>query len=123
MRKFIADTRAKGATPIVASLVPRNRWENGAVQRNKKDYAGWAEQVAKAEGVAFLDLNELIAREYDALGEQKVMSFFVEDRTHTTLNGATLSARIVISALRSLGTNPLGPYLLDEQAARRACTR
>ncbi|MEP7002222.1 MAG: GDSL-type esterase/lipase family protein, partial [bacterium] len=29
MRKFIADTRAKGATPIVASLVPRNRWENG----------------------------------------------------------------------------------------------
>ena len=123
MRKFIADTRAKGATPVVASLVPRNRWEKGTVQRNGKDYAGWAEQVAKAEGVAFLDLNELIAREYDALGEEKVKLFFVEDRTHTTLDGAKFSASVVIGALRSLETNPLRAYLLDDATARRACTR
>ena len=121
MRKFIADTRAKRATPIVASLVPRNRWENGAVQRNKKDYAGWAEDVARAEGVAFLDLNELIAREYDTLGEQKVKPFFVEDRTHTTLEGAKFSARVVVAGLRRLPTNPVGAYLLDEQAAVRSC--
>ena len=111
LRKFITDTKARGATPVVASLVPRNRWENGAVQRNTKDYAGWAEAVARAEGVAFLDLNALIAREYDALGEETVMPFFVADRTHTTLAGAKLSARVVIAALKGLPENPVGAYL------------
>jgi lysophospholipase L1-like esterase len=123
LRKFIGDTRAKGATPIVASLVPRNRWENGSVQRNKQDYAGWAEQVARTEGVAFLDLNELIAKEFDALGEEKVKPFFVEDRTHTTLDGAKFSARIVIAALRRLPNGPVAKYLLDEPAVSRSCNR
>lgn len=123
LRKFIADTRAKGATPIVASLVPRNRWANGTVQRNKQDYAGWAEQVARTEGVSFLDLNELIAKEFDALREEKVKPFFVEDRTHTTLDGAKFSARIVIAGLRRLPNSPVAKYLLDEPAASRSCTR
>ncbi|MEO8622957.1 MAG: rhamnogalacturonan acetylesterase, partial [bacterium] len=123
LRKFIADTRAGGATPIVASLVPRNRWENGTVQRNKKDYAGWAEEVARAQGVAFIDLNEVIAREYDKLGEEAVKRFFVEDRTHTTLDGAKLSARIVVSALRTLPNSPVRAQLLDEASAMRSCGR
>jgi lysophospholipase L1-like esterase len=46
LRKFIADTRARGATPVVASPVPRNIWEQGTVVRNKQDYAGWAEAAA-----------------------------------------------------------------------------
>jgi lysophospholipase L1-like esterase len=121
LRRFIADTRAKGATPVIASLVPRNRWENGAVQRNKKDYAGWAEAVARAQDVAFIDLNELIAREYDKLGEEKVMPFFVADRTHTTLEGAKLSAGVVIAALRGLPQNPVAPHLLNEATAARSC--
>ena len=123
LRKFIADTRAKGATPIVASLVPRNRWENGTVQRNKRDYAGWAEQVARAEGVAFLDLNELIAKEYDAMGEETVKPFFVEDRTHTTLDGAKFSARVVVAGLKRLPNSPVAKFLLDEPAVSRSCNR
>jgi lysophospholipase L1-like esterase len=123
LRRFIADTRAKGATPIVASMVPRNRWENGAVQRNKSDYAGWAEAVARAEGAAFLDLNELIAREYETLGEEQVKPFFVADRTHTTLEGAKFSARVVIAGLRALPKSPVAAYLLDERAAARSCAR
>lgn len=102
LRRFISDTRARGATPIVASLVPRNYWESGKVRRNAVDFGGWAEQVARAEGVGFLDLNELIAREYDALGEEAVKAYFVADRTHTTLAGAQLGARVVVSLLKSL---------------------
>ena len=121
LRRFIADTRARGATPVVASLVPRNSWENGAVQRNKANFAGWAQGVARAERVPFLDLNELIAREYDALGSEKVAPFFVSDRTHTTLEGARVSARIVTAALRELTDNPVRALLLNERAAARAC--
>ena len=66
LRKFIADARAKGATPIVCSLIPRKTWKDGKIARNKGDYAGWAEQVAAAEQAPFVDLNEFIARRYDA---------------------------------------------------------
>jgi lysophospholipase L1-like esterase len=119
LRKFIDDTRAKGATPIVASLVPRNIWVNGAVTRNTRDYAGWAHQVAEAEGVAFLDLNELVAREYDKLGEAKVKTFFPHDHTHTNLEGAQLTARVAVAGLEGLPGNPLAPYF---SAKARALT-
>jgi lysophospholipase L1-like esterase len=38
LRKFIADARAKGATPIVCSLVPRKIWKDGKIARNAEDY-------------------------------------------------------------------------------------
>lgn len=117
MRKFIAESRAKGATPIVASLVTRNIWENGKAVRNKTDYAGWAEQMARAEGVAFLDLNEFIAREYDKLGEAATRPLFGRDHTHTTLPGAQLSARVVIGGLKGLPGNPLGAYFSPAAAS------
>ena len=68
LRKFIADARAKGATPIVCSLIPRKIWQDGKMVRNTDGYAGWAAEVARSEHVPLVDLNEIIARRYDALG-------------------------------------------------------
>lgn len=117
LRRYVSDVRARGATPIIASLVPRNRHENGVFVRDGESYAGWAEQVARAEGVAFLDLNELVAREYDRLGPERVAPLFEGDHTHTSLEGARLTARIVIGALNALPENPLAAYLSPEGAA------
>ena len=47
-KKMIAEARAKGATPMVCSLIPRNNWNNGRAARNKHDYAGWAGQAARS---------------------------------------------------------------------------
>src|SRR5438552_6424000 len=47
LRKYIAETRAKGATPIVCSLIPRNIWENGKIARTHDSHADWAREVAK----------------------------------------------------------------------------
>ena len=58
LRKYIAETRAKGATPIVCSLIPRNIWENGKIARPRDSHADWAREVAKAQGVGLLDLHE-----------------------------------------------------------------
>ena len=123
LRKFVADTRARGATPVVASLIPRNRWEGGRVVRDRETFAGWAEQVARAEGVPFVDLNELVAREYEALGAERVKAFFPRDHTHTSLEGARLNARVVVAALKGLPANPLGAYLSDSAAAVRPAAR
>jgi lysophospholipase L1-like esterase len=111
LRKYIADTRAKGATPIVCSLIPRKTWKDGKIARNKTDYAGWAEQVATAEHVPFIDLNERIAARYDAMGAEKVEPMFGDPHTHTSRAGAEMNAAIAVEGLRDLPVDPLQKYL------------
>jgi lysophospholipase L1-like esterase len=115
LRKYITDTRAKGATPIVCSLVPRKIWKDGKIVRSKDSQAGWAEQVAKAEGVTFVDLNEIIAQHYDELGPEKVEPLFGDEHTHTSAAGAELNAQCVVAGLKALTNNPLAPYLREEK--------
>jgi lysophospholipase L1-like esterase len=116
LRKFIADTRAKGATPVVVSLIPRKAWdEQGKVRRNKSDYAGWAEEVARTEKTGFIDLNELAARRYDELGRDAVMQLFPlttpDEHIHTNWAGAQLNAQIVLAGLKQLGDPRLLSFL------------
>ena len=116
LRKYIADIRAKGATPIVCSLVPRKTWgKDGKIVRNPDTFAGWTQQVAATEKIGFVDLNELIAARYDSLGHDEVMKLFPEvtpdEHTHTNRDGAKVSAGIVAAALKSLPENPLSPFL------------
>jgi lysophospholipase L1-like esterase len=110
-KTIIAEARAKGATPMVCSLIPHNRWQNGRVVRNKNDYAGWAGEVAKSENAPFLDINEIIARDYEALGWEKVQPLFIAGAgPHTSLAGAETNAMCVIAALKGLKSNPVARY-------------
>jgi lysophospholipase L1-like esterase len=111
LRKFITDTRAKGATAIVCSLIPRKIWKDGKIVRALDSYAGWAAEVARSEQAAFVDLNEIIARKYDQLGPEKVEPLFADPHTHTSLAGAELNAACVVEGLRALKVNPLAAYL------------
>jgi lysophospholipase L1-like esterase len=110
LRKYVQDARRRGATPILCSLVPRKNWVDGHIQRSLDTYAGWAHQIALEEKTNFLDLNELIARRYDALGPEKVEPLFGDPHTHTSLAGAELNAEVVVSALKALATNPVAQY-------------
>jgi lysophospholipase L1-like esterase len=103
LRKFIADTKAKGATPIVCSLVPRKIWKDGKIVRNSDSYQKWAAEVAAQEHVGYIDLNELIAARYDELGPEKVEPLFADEHTHTSRAGAELNADCVVRGLRKLG--------------------
>jgi lysophospholipase L1-like esterase len=117
LRKYVADTKAKGATPILCSLVPRKLWMDGHVIRNTSTYRGWAEQVAKQEHVGFVDLNEIIARRYDAMGQAAVDPLFGDPHTHTTLAGAQLNAECVVAGLRALPGDPFAKYLSEKGKA------
>jgi lysophospholipase L1-like esterase len=116
LRKFIADARAKGATPIVCTLVPRKIWKDGKIQRNLDTYAGWAASVARSENAPLVDLNEIIARQYDDLGPQQVEPLFGDEHTHTSRLGAELNAECVISGLKALPKNTLASYLSPKGA-------
>jgi lysophospholipase L1-like esterase len=107
LKKFIAETRAAGGTPIVCSLIPRKTWKDGKIARSSESYGKWAAEVAAAENALFVDLNEIIARRYDALGPEKVETLFGDEHTHTSRAGAELNAECVISGLKAFKTNPL----------------
>ncbi len=110
LKRFIADARAKGATPIVCTLIPRKIWKDGKIVRNGDTYAGWARAVAVSEQAPLIDLNEIIARQYDALGPERVEPLFGDPHTHTSRAGAELNAQSVISGLKGLESDPLAAY-------------
>jgi lysophospholipase L1-like esterase len=114
-KTLIAEARAKGATPMVCSLIPHNSWKDGRAVRNKSDYAGWAGQVAASENAPFLDINEIIARQYDALGQEAVKPLFIVGAgPHTSMAGAQTNAACVVTALKGLKENPLAKYFSDK---------
>ena len=89
-------------------------WKEGRIVRSSEDYGKWARQVAESEKVLFLDLNDVIATEYEKLGQEKVETFFADEHTHTNLAGAELNARCVIACLKMLKSNPLAPYFSEK---------
>ena len=102
LRKYAADAKAKGATPIILSPVPRNNWSDGGkLNRASKDYGKWAREAARSGGAIFIDLNELIASRYESDGRDKVThDYFTEaDHTHTTEAGARVNAECVAKGL------------------------
>ena len=117
-RQMIAEARSKGATPMVCSLIPRNSWRDGkTVRSNGNNVGGWAGQAAQSENAPFLDINEIIARQYDQLGQEKVNALFVAGAgPHTSLAGAQTNAICVIAALKGLKTNPLAKFLSKKAA-------
>ncbi|WP_202406168.1 rhamnogalacturonan acetylesterase [Hufsiella ginkgonis] len=111
IRKFVRDTKAKGATPIVLSMIPRNEFRDGKVMRADKDYGLWARQVAEEEGAVFVDLNKITADKYDAFGAEQVKTFFPGDHTHTNEAGAKINAQSVIDGVKLRKDLKLNTYL------------
>jgi len=72
LKKFIEDTKSKGATPILASMIPRNKFKDGEVERANQDFGKWARDAARKHGVPFIDLNSIVAYQYDTWGPEIV---------------------------------------------------
>lgn len=111
LRKFVNDAKAKGAIPVIASMIPRNQFVDGKVKRAGNDFGKWAAEVARQEGVYFIDLNTITADKYDSMGPGKVKELFSGDHTHTSEAGAAINAASVAEGIRMLHGLELGNYL------------
>ncbi len=111
LRKYIADTRAKGATPIILTVTPRNIWTNGKPEEGLGHYRQWAAEVARQEHVELVDISRIVSEEYARLGQKKVAEFFPLDHTHTDLQGARIVAHWTLAGLKGLPHDPLGKDL------------
>jgi lysophospholipase L1-like esterase len=110
LRQYAKDAQAKGATVILCSPVPRNTWIDGKIKRGFDGYAEWAADAAKSSGAFFLDLNNLAADRYDALGQEQAAKYF-SDNQHTTKAGARLNAESAVEGLKRLKDCPLAGCL------------
>ena len=110
LREMVVEAVAHGATPIVCSPVPRRIWGNGHIQQSTDTYSGWAAAIAIQQRTPFLDLNGIIARRYDAMGEAAVAPLFADAETHTTAAGAELNAESVVAGLKAMRPDPLAGF-------------
>ena len=121
MRKYIADTRARQATPLLLSLTIRNIWQNGPdgkphVERDM-GYDTDLRQLAVNEHVAYIDMAAFEADELEVMGPTKTALLFPKDHTHTSPEGAELATQCVVRALRE-AHSPLAAYLAPDASSK-----
>ena len=75
--------------------------------------------MAEHEHVGFIDLNNIIADRYDALGEAAVEPLFGDPHTHTSLAGAEINADAVVTGLKRLKNDPVA----DDFSAKGAAVK
>jgi rhamnogalacturonan acetylesterase len=109
IRKYIADARAKGATPILLTPTIRNIWTDGKIERDM-GFRDFDYQIGAAEHVPVADMASISADRLQALGPEKTVALFPIDHTHSSAIGADLNARDVAAALRAIHS-PLALYL------------
>lgn len=114
IKRFCREAKAKGATPVVMSMIPRNEFRDGKVMRANNDYGKWAKEAADAEGAYFVDLNAITADKYDKIGADSTKTFFPGDHTHTNKAGADVNAQSVVQGLRQQPAIGLNKYLLKK---------
>ena len=111
LRKMVADTKAKGATPILMSLTVRNEWRDGKIERGNGPFGKWSQDVATAAGIQFVDVTNLMADKLEPMGLVKVKALYPRDSTHFNLVGADLHAATVVAGLRALQPSPIDGWL------------
>lgn len=113
-RKYIADTRAKGATPMLLTVTVRNIWPKGAdgqphIERDM-GYRDFDMQIAAAEKVPLIDMATIAADKFEMLGVQTTALLFPIDHTHTNPVGGEMNAASVVTALKNANA-PVVQYL------------
>lgn len=111
LRRFVRETRERGATPILATSVARRAWDKtGELVDTHGDYPEAARKVAAEERVALLEMNRLsmeLERAHGVTGSQRLHLYYpggvyprwpdgVADDTHYSEYGAERVAALVV---------------------------
>lgn len=111
IRMMVRQTLLRGGIPVILSPTPQNSWEaEDSIRRFSGSFNAWCAEVAGEEGVSFIDLNELIAKEYDKIGKSVAQEEYFADSVHTREAGARLYCTVLANALKAAGL-PLGEYV------------
>jgi lysophospholipase L1-like esterase len=119
LRVYIAEARRRGAIPVLASPVQRRQFDaKGKIRNSHGDYPDAVREVAKEEGVAFIDLAAMSAALYEALGPDKAYLAFSgtgpqRDATHHDNYGAYEIAKCVVEGIKANHLD-LAKFIVDD---------
>lgn len=94
-RRFVNEVRAKGATPILFTLTPRNDYEafdTTRIQRKLTSFTPWIKALGKELNVPVIDLNDISALKLERYGKWKTNYHFFRDKIHSSEFGAQMNA-------------------------------
>lgn len=77
LTKYINETKAKGAKPILVTSVCRLLVKNGEVYNSLGDYPAAMKEVAKSTGTPVIDLNAISLNKFNELGHEKSKELFL----------------------------------------------
>ncbi len=112
LRRFIDETRAKGATPILFTLTPRDQWKDGKIIRKTDTFDKWIADVAKEKKVPVVDLESISAEKLEKFGTYKTGYMFYKDNIHSSTFGAMNNARSAAEGIAACTGCALRDYLL-----------
>lgn len=94
-RRFVNEVRAKGATPILFTLTPRNAYEEDdtmRIQRKLTSFTPWIKALGVELNVPVIDLNDISALKLESYGKWKTNYHFFRDKIHSSEFGAQMNA-------------------------------
>lgn len=116
LQKFVLDTRAKGATPVLCTSIVRRKFDgHGILADTHGEYPEAVRQVARQLDVPLLDLHSRTERLVQELGPEKSKILYlhvargvyanrpdgIEDDTHLCPEGAATVARLAVEEMRA----------------------
>lgn len=105
---------AKPTTPLPADYDPKeDRIERGTL--NGK-YTQWTKDIGQKLSLPVLDLTNLCADRYEAMGREKV-DLFYSDHNHTYEPGADFVASTIVAGLKAFKASPFTPLLSEKGRA------
>lgn len=112
LKRYIADARAAGATPVLVTPVARRTFTDGNATTTLTPYADAMHAVGKETKTPVLDLHKVSVALYQKLGDTESADLTASptDRTHFSRKGATTIAGLVAEGVREQ-IPELRPYL------------
>ncbi len=128
---YIAQTRAKGATPVLVTPMNRRTFDDaGKIKNSFGEYPDAVREVAAEQKVALIDLNAMSKTLFEAMGPEGTLKAFmhypagsfpgqtaaISDDTHFNSYGAYELARCIVHGIREANlplTKLLDPAVPD----------
>ena len=129
LKKYVEDTRSKGARPILLTPVNRRKYdEDGKFVDQHGDYPGVVREVAAELNVPLIDVHAKSLKIFSKLGAEGTEKLFLfgvppntykalpkghGDNTHFTHDGAILVSKMVVEGMKELNLQIVS-YLKDK---------
>ena len=116
LRRYVAETRGKGAVPVLLTPIVRRHFTGGTLDDTHGLYAVAVRRVAADEGVVLIDAERLTRAWVSALGDEASTAYYMwvapgtnprwpdgrQDNTHLNARGARAVARMIAAEFPEL---------------------